>query len=237
MNSRPSRGYWTINRENSTASDRAFSLVELMIAIVIITTLVGFIVPNVVDYFRQSRVTVLQYQLRTMRSAIAKYARDHHGAYPRALQRLVDEGYLAELPEDPFATGGDTWEVIVGSAEISLGLYGKRFPQFITFNDGGTITPYGPYHIVPRMTSPPYYDPVTGDPAVTAGAVEFLYWSNMGVINVRSGASVFEGASVGLRTSSYYNIDSWETIPTELQIAPANDTASPPSYSNADFDN
>jgi general secretion pathway protein G len=46
-----------------------------------------------------------------MRDAIDQYYADKN-KYPSALQDLVSDGYLREIPKDPITDSADTWQTI-----------------------------------------------------------------------------------------------------------------------------
>jgi general secretion pathway protein G len=57
---------------------------------------------------RESRKEVLQGTLFMLRSAISQFHYDI-GRSPKSLKELVDEGYLRNVPSDPFTGTRDTW--------------------------------------------------------------------------------------------------------------------------------
>ena len=55
--------------------------------------------------------TVLRYALFQIRDAIDRFSQKHQ-RYPRSLGQLVSEGYLTQIPVDPFTNRSDSWKVI-----------------------------------------------------------------------------------------------------------------------------
>jgi len=66
---------------------RAFSLIELMIAIVILAVLAAVVIPRFVDHGRRGREAGLKHDLSQMRTVIATYQADT-GYYPKLLTDL-----------------------------------------------------------------------------------------------------------------------------------------------------
>ena len=85
------------------------TLIELMIVLTIIITILSLAVPLYTKAITRSKEAVLHQNLTTMRMLIDEYTFDKEKA-PQALQDLVSEGYLRELPMDPFTKRRDTWK-------------------------------------------------------------------------------------------------------------------------------
>jgi general secretion pathway protein G len=88
--------------------DAGFTLIELMVVMMIVGILSLIAIPKFQGAIRQAREAVLKEDLRVMRSAIDSYTMDKQKA-PQALQDLVQEGYLREIPEDPITHSRDSW--------------------------------------------------------------------------------------------------------------------------------
>jgi general secretion pathway protein G len=65
-----------------------------------------------------TRETVLKDDLRKMRSLIDQFAADK-GRLPQSLDELASEGYMREVPTDPF-TGQKDWAITTGEDPNSL---------------------------------------------------------------------------------------------------------------------
>lgn len=89
---------------------RGFTLVELMIVISIILILISVAVPIYSRSVTRAKEAVLKEQLFTLRQLIDEYTLDKQQA-PQSLEDLVTEGYLRELPRDPFTGSNTTWQV------------------------------------------------------------------------------------------------------------------------------
>lgn len=96
-----------------------FTLIELMIVMAIISILAVIAIPSYLGAVRQAREAVLKEDLQTMRNAIDSYTADKQKA-PQALDDLVQEGYLREIPEDPMTHSTSTWVTDTSDALSSL---------------------------------------------------------------------------------------------------------------------
>ena len=89
-----------------------FTLLELMIVISIIIILASITLPQYMKTIMHTREVVLRDDLRKMRSLIDQFAADK-GRLPQSLDELVSEGYMREVPIDPF-TGQKDWAITTG---------------------------------------------------------------------------------------------------------------------------
>ena len=89
-----------------------FTLLELMIVISIIIVLAAITLPQYQKTIMHTREAVLKDDLRRMRSLIDQFAADK-GRLPQSLDDLVSEGYMREVPVDPF-TGQKDWAITTG---------------------------------------------------------------------------------------------------------------------------
>lgn len=95
-----------------SAESRGFTLLELMIVISIIIILAAITLPQYQRTIVATREAVLRDDLSKMRSLIDQFAADK-GRLPQSLDELATEGYMREVPNDPF-TGAKDWAVTTG---------------------------------------------------------------------------------------------------------------------------
>ena len=100
------------------AAHAGFTLLELMIVISIIIILAAITLPQYQKTIMHTREAVLRDNLFKMRSLIDQFAADK-GRLPQSLDELVSEGYIRELPLDPF-TGQKDWAVTTGEDPNSM---------------------------------------------------------------------------------------------------------------------
>jgi general secretion pathway protein G len=103
-----------MNRKQS-----GFTLIELMIVMAIIGILATLAIPSYVSALKHTREAVLKEDLHVMRAAIDSYTMDKQKA-PQALDDLVQDGYLKEIPVDPMTHSRDTWSTETSDAMYSL---------------------------------------------------------------------------------------------------------------------
>lgn len=91
---------------------RGFSLLELMIAMLILVILLSVAVPTYQRSVQHAREVVLKENLWQMRRAIDQYSADK-GKLPKSLDDLVTDKYLREKPIDPILEKAE-WNEVQG---------------------------------------------------------------------------------------------------------------------------
>ena len=96
---------------NGKRRQAAFTLIELLVVLTIISLLIVIVSPRYLHKVDEARRETLQQQLRTLQQVLDDYYADHNH-YPRDLQNLVSEGYLRDIPIDPYTERSDSWTLI-----------------------------------------------------------------------------------------------------------------------------
>lgn len=90
----------------------AFTLIEVLIVVVILAVLAATIIPQFSDSTTDAKQSVMEFDLRTLRSQIELY-KAHAGDYPTTLSDLTAttaDGYgpyIDAVPENPFNGSSD----------------------------------------------------------------------------------------------------------------------------------
>lgn len=98
---------------------RGFSMIELMVALVILATILSLAVPRYFSNLDAAKESVLREDLHILRDAIDKFYSDT-GRYPETLDDLVKQRYMRTLPIDPYTQSSRSW-VIVAPADPADG--------------------------------------------------------------------------------------------------------------------
>lgn len=122
---RRARGAWT--EVAPVARAEGWTLVELLVVVSLIMILATIGLAQYRNSVTAAREAVLKEDLFRMRDAIDQYYADK-GEYPASLDLLVSEGYLREIPVDPFTRSRDTWQTILAEPDpnnptSSVGIY------------------------------------------------------------------------------------------------------------------
>lgn len=94
------------------ATQKGFSLLELMIAMFIMIILLSIAVPTYQRSVRNAREIVLQENLFQIRRAIDQYSGDK-GKLPASLDEIIEAKYLRERPVDPISETTE-WNEVMG---------------------------------------------------------------------------------------------------------------------------
>jgi general secretion pathway protein G len=92
-------------------SKRGFTMIELMVVLSLIMILAGIGIAGYRNSVLLAQEATLKEDLFRMREAIDQYYADK-SQYPAALDALVTDGYLRQLPKDPFTQSTESWQPI-----------------------------------------------------------------------------------------------------------------------------
>ena len=95
-----------------TEDQSGFSLLELMIAMLIMVILISVAVPTYQRSVQHAKEVVLSENLWQMRRAIDQYSADK-GKLPKSIDDLVKDKYLHEKPFDPLLEKAE-WQEVQG---------------------------------------------------------------------------------------------------------------------------
>jgi general secretion pathway protein G len=94
----------------SRSHPEGFTLLEMMVVITMILIVASIVSPIYTTSKVHAREAVLHDDLYTLRFLIERFTLDH-GRAPASLDEIVEKGYLARLPTDPFTGSNETWQV------------------------------------------------------------------------------------------------------------------------------
>lgn len=93
-----------------SASMRGLTLIEMLLALFILTLLASLAFPIVTGGIHRAKESALKEDLYTMRKAIDSYYADTK-TYPVELDELVKKRYMRSVPADPFTNSRETWRL------------------------------------------------------------------------------------------------------------------------------
>jgi general secretion pathway protein G len=126
-----------------TRSERGWTLIEMVVVMALIVVLAGLASAQYRNAFTRSQEAVLKEDLYRMRDAIDQYYADKN-KYPADLGALVGDGYMREVPKDPFTDSAETWQTTPADPDpanpnAQPGIYNVKSGSERTAIDG---TPY-----------------------------------------------------------------------------------------------
>jgi general secretion pathway protein G len=107
------------SRASGKSTERAFTLLEMMIVVAIMMILIGIAAGMYQRSVQRAKEATLRSDLTVMRQAIDHYTLDKEAA-PQSLEDLVNpqSQYLREIPTDPITNAKD-WHVDTGDTVMS----------------------------------------------------------------------------------------------------------------------
>jgi general secretion pathway protein G len=120
--------------------ERGFTLIELLVVVTLIVVLAGIGMSTYSTSVTRAKEAVLKEDLFRMKDAIDQYNADK-GKYPSDLSALVTDGYMRQIPKDPFTESADTWQIVMSEPDPSNpnaepGVYDVKSGSTATGMDG-----------------------------------------------------------------------------------------------------
>jgi general secretion pathway protein G len=101
-----------------TPGQRGFTLIELLIVVTLIVVLAGIGLSTYSTSVARAKEAVLRENLLRMRDSIDQFYADK-GTYPPELSSLVTEGYMRQIPRDPFTESSETWQIVMAEPDAA----------------------------------------------------------------------------------------------------------------------
>lgn len=108
----------TVTTGKGHADQRGFTLIELLIVVTLIVVLAGIGLSTYSTSVNRAKEAVLRENIFRLRDSIDQFYADK-GTYPPDISSLVTEGYLRQIPRDPFTESSDTWQIVMSEPDPS----------------------------------------------------------------------------------------------------------------------
>lgn len=108
----------TVTTGKGHADQRGFTLMELLIVVTLIVVLASIALSTYSTSVTRAKEAVLLENLFRIRDSIDQYYADK-GTYPPDLTALVTNGYMRQIPRDPFTESTDTWQIVMSEPDPS----------------------------------------------------------------------------------------------------------------------
>jgi general secretion pathway protein G len=95
---------------------KGFTLIEMLVVVTLIVVLAAIGLATYATGVRRAKEAVLLEDLFRFKDAIDQYHADK-GNYPPDLSALVTDGYLRQIPRDPFTDSAETWQVVTAEPD------------------------------------------------------------------------------------------------------------------------
>ena len=107
-----------LSRIRLARNERGFTMIELMVVASLIVILATMGLAQYRYSIQRSKEAVLKEDLFRMRDAIDQYYADKN-QYPSSLESLVSDGYLRQMPKDPFTNSTSSWQTVQAEPDPS----------------------------------------------------------------------------------------------------------------------
>jgi general secretion pathway protein G len=91
-------------------------MIEMLIVMTLVVILGGMSLVQYRNSVRRAEEAALKENLFRMRDAIDQFYADKN-KYPSDLSELVSEGYIREVPVDPFTRSKDSWQSVAAEPD------------------------------------------------------------------------------------------------------------------------
>lgn len=123
-----------------TGEAGGFTLIELVVVVTLLVVLAGMGLAQYHNSVTRAQEAVLKENLFRMRDALDQYYADKQ-QYAPTLDALVAEGYLRQIPKDPFTRAADTWQTVQAEPDpnnptVEPGIYDVKSGSDRTALDG-----------------------------------------------------------------------------------------------------
>jgi general secretion pathway protein G len=127
-------------RHGAGPRSAGFTMIELLVVVSLIVILASIGLAQYRNGVIRAQEAVLKEDLFRMRDVLDQYHADKQ-QYAPTLEELVTEGYLRQVPQDPFTGSADTWQLIQAEPDASdptaeLGIYNVKSGSEKTALDG-----------------------------------------------------------------------------------------------------
>ena len=106
----------TVIGKRTAGGEHGFTLLELLVVMSIIVVLASIGIATYATSITRAKEATLHEDLFRLRDALDQYNADK-GHYPADLQTLVTDGYVRQIPKDPFTDSADTWQTEMDDAD------------------------------------------------------------------------------------------------------------------------
>jgi len=124
-----------LNKSSLNRSAFGFTLVELLVVLAILALLISIATPRYFNGIDRAKESALKQDLATLRESIDQYYADK-GKYPTALEELVTQEYIRNLPVDPITESAETWQVVPPVPPLEGDIYDIHSGATATAKDG-----------------------------------------------------------------------------------------------------